>query len=319
MQRLEDNHRRLFGSRTGLHVSPLGFGGAPIGYVAGGADRSEAVLHHLLDHGVNVIDTAACYFGSEELIGRSIGNRRDDFILISKCGHRVEEGDPPPGSDWDPKLITHSIDRSLQRLRTDRIDVMLLHSCDQAVLDKGEALDAVLRARDAGKVRFAGYSGDNAEAAWAAQHPEIAVIETSINIVDQANIDLVLPHCRANGIGVIVKRPIANAAWKTPDQQYSEYVKYYTPYHTRLTAVGLTIEAIAEAAGQPDLSWPEAALRFVLAFPEAHTLIVGTTRIDNVDANIAAVRNGPLPKAAVDLIRSAWRNAPESASWEGLT
>ena len=68
------------------------------------------------------------------------------------------------------------------------VDVMLLHSCDLATLQKGEALGALVKARDAGKIRFAGYSGDNEAAAWAAAHPDIAVLETSISIADQRNI-----------------------------------------------------------------------------------------------------------------------------------
>ena len=69
---------RTFG-RTGLQVSPLGFGGAPIGLLATDADEVGTLLNALLDHGVNVIDTAACYHGSEAVIGRSIAHRRDSF------------------------------------------------------------------------------------------------------------------------------------------------------------------------------------------------------------------------------------------------
>src|SRR5208282_5869656 len=94
---------------------------------------------------------------------------------------------------WSPDLISQTIDRSLRLLKTDVLDVMLLHSCDLETLKKGDALGALVQARAAGKIRFAGYSGDNDAAAYAAAHPDVAVIETSINLVDQANLDLVLP------------------------------------------------------------------------------------------------------------------------------
>src|SRR5690606_10817433 len=106
---------------TGLRVSRLGFGAAPIGLLETELRQVENVLRFLLDSGMNLIDTAACYRGSEELLGKAVGNRREDFVLVSKCGHA--SGLPTP--DWDPKTIRDSIDRSLQRLRTDHIDVML--------------------------------------------------------------------------------------------------------------------------------------------------------------------------------------------------
>src|SRR5205809_4390802 len=183
---------RTFG-RTNLSVSVLGFGGAPIGYLNTDRQRVSRVLTLLLDGGVNLIDTAASYHGSEELIAETIGNRRDQFVLVSKCGGKLDDIDAPA---WSPQLITQTVDRSLRRLKTDRIDVMLLHTCGMEVLEKGDALAALAKARDAGKIRHAGYSGDNEEAAYAASLPDVAVIQTSISIADQANIDVVLPVCR---------------------------------------------------------------------------------------------------------------------------
>ena len=73
---------RTFG-RTGLEVSVLGFGGAPIGVLETGQDEVDRVLGLLLDHGVNLVDTAAGYRGSEEAIGRSIGSRRERMPAVS--------------------------------------------------------------------------------------------------------------------------------------------------------------------------------------------------------------------------------------------
>ena len=119
--------------KTDLSVSRLGFGAAPIGYLDTEISQTERVLSYLLDHGVNVIDTAACYPGSEEAIGQTVGQRRDDFVLVSKAGH----ASGLDGEDFTPGVIAASIDRSLQRLKTDHLDVCLLHSCGQDVLEKG--------------------------------------------------------------------------------------------------------------------------------------------------------------------------------------
>lgn len=306
---------RPFG-RTGLRVSPLGFGGAPIGNLKTDGAVVADILTTLLDHGVNLIDTAHAYYGSEEAIGAAVGARRDDYVLVSKCGSKFTEDDLPPA--WTPEYVRATIDRSLQRLRTDHIDVMLLHSCDLETFERGDVLDAVLEARAAGKVRFAGYSGDNAVAATAAAHPEIAVVQTSVSMCDQRNVDQVLPVTRANDVGVMAKRPVANGAWKTREGQYERYLRYAEPYHERFEHMKLDLDAIRDAAGTP-LDWPEIALRFTLAMPGVHTAIVGTTNPTSVAANLRAAAHGSLPDAAVEMMRDAYRHADPDAAWAGLT
>src|SRR5215212_12207233 len=143
--------KRRFG-RTGLDVSVLGFGGAPVGFLKTDRERVGKMLNFMLDQGVNVIDTAASYEGSEEVIAETIGKRRDEFVLVSKAGGRVPGSEG--GRDWSGEQISQSVDRSLRRLKTDRIDVLLLHSCSLEALQQGEALDALVKARDAGKIRF---------------------------------------------------------------------------------------------------------------------------------------------------------------------
>ena len=76
--------------RTGLKVSRVAFGAGPIGYLGSDQEQAGKVLNLLLDQGVNVIDTAAAYMGSEDLIGKAVGHRRNDFVLVSKCGRKVD-------------------------------------------------------------------------------------------------------------------------------------------------------------------------------------------------------------------------------------
>jgi len=108
--------------RTGLTASQLGFGAAPIGYLNTEREEVRKILNLLLDRSVNVIDTAASYEGSEEMIAEAIGHRRKEFVLISKCGTTLPD---PDGPAWSAELIRKTVDRSLRRLRTDRLDVML--------------------------------------------------------------------------------------------------------------------------------------------------------------------------------------------------
>lgn len=303
--------------RTGLSVSRLGFGAAPIGFLPVERERVTRMLNFMLDEGVNLIDTAAMYQGSEELIGEAIGHRRDEFVLVSKCGTKVPGVE---GSPFSAGLIAATVDRALQRLKTDHLDVMLLHSCDLKTLQKGEALAELVKSREAGKIRFAGYSGDNEAAAYAAALPDVAVLETSISIADQANIDAVLPIAREHQVGVLAKRPIANAAWKDIGQQPGMYKDYAKTYTERLSKMKLDPAALG-FAGSTKAAWAELALRFTLSQPGVHTAIIGTTNPDNARENITAASRGPLPEEPVKKIRDAFRQAESAAGgkWKGET
>ena len=110
--------KRQFG-KTDMRVSVLGFGGAEIGFEKAEPEAVARLLGEALDAGLNVIDTAECYIDSEELIGQAVAGRRPDFYLFTKCGHPERPGD----GDWRPESLLASIERSLKRLQTDRVDL----------------------------------------------------------------------------------------------------------------------------------------------------------------------------------------------------
>src|SRR5262245_62364065 len=116
--------KRAFG-KTGMQVSVLGFGGAEIGFE--GADEATVgeLLGAALDSGLNVIDTAECYGESEELIGKTVGHRRNEFFLFTKVGHPhgLESG-----ANWSRASILESIERSFGGLHTDCLELVSLHS-----------------------------------------------------------------------------------------------------------------------------------------------------------------------------------------------
>ncbi len=305
---------RSFG-KTGLKVSALGFGGAPVGFLETEQTEVTEILNNLLDQGVNLIDTAAGYAGSEEMIGKTISHRRDEYILVSKCGRAEDE---LGGEAWSATVIENTVDRALRRLQTDHLDVMLLHSCDLETLQKGEAVGALVKAREAGKIRFLGYAGDNDAAVFAAGLDDVAVIETSISICDQANIDSVLPLCQQNNVGVISKRSIANAAWKGAAGQRGMYVNYAQTYTDRLAQKAITPEDLG-FPGDAARLWPDIALRFTLAQPGLSTAIIGTTKASHVTTNLAAAREGPLPESTIKDLRAAFQRAEAAAGepWLG--
>ena len=294
--------RRTLG-KTGLDVSILGFGGAEIGYDGAALATVERLLGSALDAGLNVIDTAECYNNSEELIGQAVGKRRDEFHLFTKCGH----ASGLDGPDWDPKMLEQSIDRSLQRLGTDRVDLIQLHSCREDVLRQGDVIGVLQKARDAGKTRFLGYSGDHTAALYAIQCGAFDTLQTSLSIADQEPITLTLPKAREANMGVICKRPIANAAWKHGREKPAN--GYHQTYWERLQTLDYDfLRDPAQAA--------EIALRFTLSQPGVHTAIVGTTNPERWHQNAELLAKGPLPQAEVDAIRARWQEVG-GGQWTG--
>src|SRR5437763_6804238 len=201
--------QRQFGN-TDMQVSVLGFGGAESGFEGAIEETVARLLKGALDAGLNVIDTGECYEGSEDLIGKTVGERRSDYYLFTKCGHPRGIG----SEDWSIPSLLESIERSLRRLRTDHLDLVQLHSCSEAILRKGDAIAALQSAREKGYTRHIGYSGDSLAAKYAIECGAFDTLQTSINIADQEALELTLPVARENQLGVIAKRPIANAAWK---------------------------------------------------------------------------------------------------------
>ena len=282
--------------RTGLSVSRLGHGGAEFHRHEhrNNADFVGPVLDVLLDEGVNFLDTAACYHNNETLIGETVSRRRDEFILATKCGHL---DDFTEGEDWTPETIAASVDRSLRRLRTDYVDLLQLHSCDVDVLERGDVIEALQRAREQGKTRFLGYSGDNANAEWAVDSGVFDTLQISYGITDQqARSRGILAAAEARGMGIIAKRPVSNNVWRRKETPLA----YADEYWRRAQLM----EAMGDVPGEPDDPFL-AAYGFVLAHSEIDTIIVGTHNADHVRDNVRAFTDGrlPIPDATVRELR----------------
>lgn len=294
--------RRRLG-RTGLRVGVLGFGGSEIGYEGAAPAAVARLLGQALDAGLNVIDTAECYERSEELIGAALGARRRECLLFTKCGHAGGWG----RGDWRPKPLLASIERSLERLRTDHVDLVQLHSCSVDVLRRGDAIRALETARERGLTRFIGYSGDGAAARFAVESGAFDTLQTSISIADQEPIELTLPLAVERDMGVIAKRPLANAAWmgaRPPSRGAYEH-----EYWKRLRTLDY-----------PFLGTPDAvatALRFTLSAPGVHTAIVGTSRPGRFEENARHLKRR-LAAREVAAIRQRWLDVAER-SWVGQT
>lgn len=296
--------KRRFG-KTDMFVSVLGFGGAEIGYQQASLSTVERLLGSALDAGLNVIDTAECYKSSEELIGQAVKHRRNDYYLFTKCGHASGFD----AKDWDPRMLADSIDRSLQRLQTDYVDLIHLHSCSEAILRDGEVIAVLQRAQEAGKTRYIGYSGDGQAALYALQCGAFDSLQTSVNIADQQAIELTLPEAVVRQVGVVAKRPIANAAWMSGSEKPKE--AYHHTYWERLQQLNYDFLKQDAAEGI------EQALRFTLSQPAVTTAIVGTTKPDRWLQNAALADRGVLTNAQLLAIRARWNEVAAGKEWVG--
>lgn len=249
--------------RTGLCVSPIGFGAFKIGrnqnvkYPAGydlPDDRAvDRLLNGVLDLGINLIDTAPAYGLSEERIGRAIARRRDEFVLCTKVGETFvvdDEGRAVSTFDFSESAIRESVERSLSRLRTDAIDLLLLHSDgrDLFILRETDAVPALLRLKEEGLVRHVGLSGKTA----AGHHAALDwadVIMAEYHAGNRGE-EVVIAEAAAAGVGVLVKKGLA-------------------------------------AGHLP----PGPAIRFVLSNPDVSSLVVGGLNLDHIRENLSIARS----------------------------
>ena len=277
-----------------MRISRLGVGTAEIGFQlsAGDVETARAVLGRALDAGINVVDTAGCYGVGEELIGKAIIDRRNEFVLASKTGHLSDGCD---GDSWSYACVTAGIDRSLSRMNTDVIDLMQLHTCDVATLERGEAIRALQDARDAGKIRFLGYSGDNDAVLWAARSGHFDVIQTSFNLVDQRPRYKLLAEIRTRGLGLIAKRPILNGMWRV-DRDPDPYGNSYASEYFRRQQEVAGTERFPGEPENPIL----ASLGFTLSHPEVNVAIVGTKNPTHLASNVEMLERLPLSQEFVN-------------------
>lgn len=297
-----------FGS-TGLEVSRLGVGLSEIGHQLSAGDTKHAgdVLNRALDAGINFLDTAACYGVAEELIGKTVSSRRAEFVLATKAGHSTAGYSGP---SWTYETVADSIDRSLKRMRTDVLDIVQLHSCGVDVLEKGDVIRALEDARDAGKIRFASYSGDNEAAHWAVESGRFASLQTSFNLVEQQALTTgLLKKADERGLGIIVKRPIANSAWGAKSSP-SGYASQYFQRVKEMVADG-------PVAGEPG-DRILLALGFTFAHAEVDVAIVGTQNAGHMAANIEMIESRlPIDARSVDDLHR--RFLKHGRDWRQLT
>ncbi len=274
---------------TGAEVSRLGLGCMGMSFAYGSTDDAESIatLHRALDLGITFLDTADMYgFGAnEELIGRTIKDRRDEVFLATKFGI---VGDPRDstlrGVNGSPAYVRSSIDASLGRLGVDHVELYYQHRADPAVPIE-ETVGAMASLVEAGKVRYLGLSEASADTIRRANavHP-ITAVQTEWSLFSRDIEESVLPVCRELGIGIVPYSPLGRgmltgAVPRTSELAADDYRRTLPRFSAENEDANLAlVEEIRAVASRYDATPGQVALAWVLAQGNDVAPIPGTKR-----------------------------------------
>jgi aryl-alcohol dehydrogenase-like predicted oxidoreductase len=282
--------------QTGTDVTILGYGAMELR----GAPRAQALtdeeagqlLGAVLDSGINLIDTSIDYGRSEELIGKHLSHRRDEYFLASKCGCPLEvpPGTPPPfPHDYSAGNVRTGVEQSLRRLRTDRLDLVQVHmSPSRTQMEAGQTVETLQTMRDEGKIRFLGMSGTIPELADHIAMGVFEVFQIPYSAVQREHEELITAAAEA-GAGTLIRGGAARGA-PADDKGWQQ------------GPLGLPQgegQRRWESSGVDDLLGDmtpmEFVLRFTLSHPALSSTIVGTASPEHLASNLAVAEKGPLP------------------------
>jgi len=273
--------KRPLGS-TGIEVSILGFGASPLGGVFGPVAQEEATraVYAALDLGINLFDTAPFYGAtkSESVLGEAlVGIPRERFVLATKVGRYGAAN-----FDFSADRVMLSIEESLQRLRVDTIDIMTCHDIEFVPIDQvvNEAIPALHRARDQGKIRFVGVSG------LPLRIYRDALDRTSLDTIlsychhtlnDDSLLDLI-PYLQAKQVGIINASPFAMGLLTgAPPPEW----------HPAPESLKAACRRAAEHCRARGAELAPLALRFAVSNPSIATTLVGMRSQQEVEQNVA--------------------------------
>ena len=291
--------------RTGLEVTKLGYGAMEVRgtRIWGGRpvtdDEAGTILNAVLDSGINFVDTANDYGRSEEYIGRYLAARRAEFILATKCGCTVVRKDDTTDETphvWTRENLFRGLHESLERMRTDYVDLMQLHNPSVEQVDQGDLVAVLNEMKQQGKVRWIGISSTNPHLQTYIDRGVFDVFQIPYSALEREHEELIAAAADS-GAGVIVRGGVARGE---PGSGLGNQDRW----------------ALWEAGGLDELlDEGETRTGFLLRFTNSHpgmtTNIVGTKNPEHLRANVAAASRGPLP---ADTYAEAKRRLDEASA-----
>ena len=291
---------RTFGD-TGLEVTTLGYGAMALRRVD--EAQAERLLNQVLDYGINFIDTSPDYGHSEDMIGKFIADRRDEYFLATKCGCNVprEGGSDAPNHIWTGEQLRHNIEHSLRRLKTDYVDVWQIHSANPEDLKGTDVIETMEAIRDEGKVRHIAVSMAGSSKGYGyvqlrdyVDWDDFEAIQVWYSAAVRYS-EVAISKAAAKGWGTIIRGVVREPNDVTFDDVFER----------------ADLDAL-RASGE---SRTHFLIRFAISHPDLHTAIIGTRSLAHLATNVAAVDAGPLPE---DVIGEARRRLTDAGFTVGM-
>lgn len=249
--------------QTGLNVSALGLGTVKLGrnqgvkypesFVLPSDQDVQRLLGSARDLGINFVDTAPAYGQSEERLGKMLKGQRHDWVIATKAGEEFIDGES--SFDFTPAALTHSVERSLQHLKTDYLDVVLVHSNgdDETIIQRYSVFETLERLKQQGKLRAFGMSTKTvAGGALAVQHSDVVMTTYYPGYADEL---AVIKAAEQANKGVLIKKALASGH-------------------------------LDKIAGDDPVA---ASMRYIFAEPGVTSVIVGTINPVHLAQNVAKV------------------------------
>jgi aryl-alcohol dehydrogenase-like predicted oxidoreductase len=288
--------------RTGIEVSEIGYGAWGIGGIqwTGGDDQeAKSALNLAIDQGLNFIDTALAYGDghSERLVGEVARSRQERIFIATKV--------PPKNREWPARdvplkqvfprdYIIECTEQSLRNLGVETIDLQQLHVWHDNWTDESEWIDALLRLREQGKVRYFGLSLNDyqpSNAIKALRQGHIDAVQVIYNLFEQAPEDKLYPVCQELNVGVIARVPFDEGGLTgaiRPDTVFPDTdFRSWFFRGDRKQKVFDRVEKLKGLLGDEAPTLPELALRYTLSHDAVSTVIPGMRSTRHVTSNIS--------------------------------
>lgn len=299
--------------RTGFNVSAISFGAWAIGGSWGEVDDREslAALHRAVDLGVNFFDTADVYGDgrSERLLAKLKKERSEEIIVATKAGRRL---DPHIATGYKRANLTAFVERSLNNLETDALDLLQLHCPPTEVFYMPEVFDVLDDLVQQGKLRHYGVSVEKVEEALKAiEFPNVKTVQIIFNIFRQRPAELFFKEALRRQVGILARVPLASgllsgkigANTRFSADDHRNFNRLGESFDRGETFSGVDFETALKAVEElkgllpAGMSMAQMALRWILMFDAVSCAIPGARRPSQVEENAAAADLPPLPEA----------------------
>ena len=296
-------HRIL--GRTGIRVSEIGMGGLFVS--KHGSERAGGIraIRRGLELGINFVDTAPSYMDSEEVMGQALDGAAQNYILSTKLGGRPDPFDPR-----DRKRLRQSVETSLELLKRDKIDILMIHEPDRpGQYDwfndwerfHGPVCDLLEELKSEGIVRYTGLGGTTAYTLpdiMATGAYDVVLTAFNYSLLWQEALYAVLPEAVKQNMGIVVGSPLQQGALSAC---FTEEVEHGAPWLSppRREQFRQLYDLVAEL----DMPLPELAIRWVISNPIVSTVLSGSRSVEEVEQNVGYVDSGPLPDAVMERVQ----------------